>query len=397
MPQPTSSPRELALSGLPDAELIISAPGRVNLLGEHVDYNMGVVLPAAIDKRLWLAVKPIEEPVLQVTSLDLNEQVNIALKDVVTRVDEKGNPLPQWSLYPAAVAWVMLSKGYSIQGMQAVIASDLPMRAGLSSSAAIEVAFALAFQTIGGIEMNRMQLAQLCQLAENRYIGVQCGLMDQFAVSHGVARHALFFDTRSLEWQPIPLPADTVLVIADSGRTRELAHSAYNQRQQECQLAVQYIHRKNSNVHSLRDVTKQELAGFLDLLPEVVARRTHHVVDEIDRVERSALALVEDDAAAFGAFMLEGHASLRDLYDVSCDELDYLVEAASNHIGCLGARLTGAGFGGCTINLVQKQHAQDFCEKLQTAYQERFLVELKTYICHADRGAFVERMRKAVL
>ena len=391
------SPRDLVLSVLPDAELLVSAPGRVNLLGEHVDYNMGIVLPAAIDKRIWLAVKPIESPTLQLSSLDMNEKVDIALKDINARVDINGNPLPQWSLYLAAVAWVMLSKGYPIQGMQVVIASDLPMRAGLSSSAALEVAFALAVQTMGDIVMDRMQLAQLCQLAEKRFIGVQCGLMDQFAVSHGVARHALFFDTRSLEWQPIPLPMDTVLVIADSGKTRELVHSAYNQRQQECRLAVQYIQQRDKNVHSLRDVSRQDLDAFVDLLPEVIARRARHVVDEIDRVERSAIALVEDDAAAFGALMLAGHASLRDLYEVSCDELNFLVETASKQKDCIGARLTGAGFGGCTVNLVRTQHAQSFCEALQNAYLDHYFMELKTHICEADRGTCIERIEKAVV
>ena len=389
--------RDGVLAALPDAEWLVSAPGRVNLLGEHVDYNFGVVLPAAIDKRIWLAVKPIPSPILQLTSLDLNEKVEIALKDLNARVDTSGNPLPQWSLYPAAVAWTMHSKGYPVTGLQAVIASDLPMRAGLSSSAALEVAFALVFQTLGNIELDRMQIAQLCQLAENRYIGVQCGLMDQFAVCHGVARHALYFDTRSLEWQPIPLPGDTVLVIADSGKKRELVNSAYNQRRQECQLAVQFIQQRDQNVHSLRDVSKQDFETFVDLLPEVVERRARHVVEEIDRVERSALALVEDDAAAFGALMLAGHASLRDLYEVSCEELDFLVETASKQAGCIGARLTGAGFGGCTVNLVQKQYADDFCDALQSAYLDHYSMELRTYICRADRGAFIERNEKAVV
>lgn len=389
--------RDGVLSALPDAEWLVSAPGRVNLLGEHVDYNFGVVLPAAIDKRIWLAVKPIALPILQLTSLDLNEKVEIALKDLNARVDTSGSPLPRWSLYPAAVAWAMQSKGFPVQGLQAVISSDLPMRAGLSSSAAFEVAFALVIQTLGKIELDRMQIAQLCQLAENRYIGVQCGLMDQFAVSHGVARHALYFDTRSLEWQPIPLPGNTVLVIADSGKKRELVNSAYNQRRQECQRAVQYMQQREKDVHSLRDVSKHRFETFVDLLPEVVERRARHVVEEIDRVERSALALVEDDAAAFGALMLAGHASLRDLYEVSCDELDFLVETASKQKGCIGARLTGAGFGGCTVNLVQKQHAQSFCEALQNAYLDHYSMELKTHICQADRGAFIERNEKAVV
>ena len=390
-------PREMVLSAFPEASLLISAPGRVNLIGEHVDYNMGVVLPIAINKRVWVALEPLEKPLLCIKTLDLDDEVEFDFSDLVARVDINENPLPQWSLYPAAVAWALQSKGYPLSGFQAVIASDLPMRSGLSSSAAIEVAFALAFQTLQEYAMERMQLAQLCQLAENRFVGVRCGLMDQFAVSHGVARHALFFDTRSLEWQPIPLPAETVLVIADSGKKRELAASAYNQRQQECQLALQFLRQKNPHIRSLRDVERGEFARMEQDLPQVAAQRTRHVIEEMERVQQCALSLVEDDVDAFGKFMFAGHASLRDLYEVSCEELDFLVETAAVQTGCLGARLTGAGFGGCTLNLVRKQDAQHFCEAMRAAFQDRFSVELKTMICQADRGAFVERMKKAVV
>jgi galactokinase len=390
------NPRELVLASLPEAALLISAPGRVNLIGEHVDYNMGIVLPAAVDRRVWLAVKPLEAPILRITALDLEESVEINLNNLAARVDRKGKPLPLWSLYPSAVAWIFQSKGYTLSGLEACIASNLPMRAGLSSSAAIEVAFALAFQTLAGIEMERMHLAQLCQTAESSFIGVHCGLMDQFAVSHGVARHALFFDTRSLEWQPIPLPPDTVLVVADSGKKRELAKSAYNQRQQECQLAVQLLNRQNPAIHSLRDVEIDAFKKYEQFLPQPAAKRARHVIEEIERVQRSAIVLAEEDAVTFGQIMFAGHISLRDLYEVSCEELDFLVEMAAGLPGCLGAKLTGAGFGGCTVNLVRKPEAELFCEQMQAAYQSRFSVDLITHICRADRGAYVEKIEKAV-
>ncbi|MGV8025778.1 MAG: galactokinase [Anaerolineaceae bacterium] len=391
------NPRDLVLSAMPEATLLISAPGRVNLIGEHVDYNMGIVLPVAVDRRTWLAVKPLKKPLLRITALDLGEDIEIDLKNLDARVDIENRPLPVWSCYPAAIAWILRSKGYPVSGLEVCIASNLPMRAGLSSSAAIEVAFALAFLTAAEIKMERMQLAQLCQAAETSFIGVHCGLMDQFAVSHGVARHALFFDTRSLVWQPIALPPETVLVVADSGKKRELAKSAYNQRQQECEQAVELLNRQNPTIHSLRDVDFNTFKKFAHSLPHPLANRVRHVMEENDRVQRSAVMLANDDAAGFGQIMFEGHRSLRDLYEVSCDELDFLVEIAAKLPGCLGARLTGAGFGGCTVNLVRKADAEQFCQQLQAEYLSQFSMELKTYRCQADRGAYVEKIEKAVV
>ncbi len=396
VPNKTNS-RETVLSCLPDAELLISAPGRVNLIGEHVDYNMGIVLPAAVNRRMWLAVRALPEPIMRISALNLDETAEIDLENLSKKVDKQGKPLPLWAMYPAAVAGAFQSKGYSVGGLEACIASNLPMRAGLSSSAALEVAFALAFQTLSKIEMNRMQLAQLCRQAEADFIGVQCGLMDQFAVSHGVARHALFFDTRSLEWQPIPMPPDTVIVVANSGMQRELAGSAYNQRKQECQKAVELLHQYDPAIHSLRDVSPAAFLKYEQILPPVIAKRARHVIEEIDRVQRAAVFLVNEDAAGFGRIMLDGHRSLRDLYEVSCEKLDFLVEEASKIPGCLGARLTGAGFGGCTVNLVEKTQAEQFCSLLKTACQKQYGSEMEIIICQADRGAYVEKIEKAAL
>ena len=392
-----TNPHNSVLSCLPAAELLISAPGRVNLIGEHVDYNMGVVLPMAIDRRVWLAVRSISGSILHISALDLNETVEIDLENLPEKVDRQGSPLPLWAMYPAAVAQTFQSKGYSVRGLEACIASNLPMRAGLSSSAALEVAFALAFQTFSVIEMDRMRLAQFCRQAEVEYIGVQCGLMDQFAISHGVARHALYFDTQSLEWQPIPLPPETVIVVADSGIKRELANSAYNQRKQECQQAVELLQQYDPAIHSLRDVSLDAFTKYEKALPATIAKRARHVIEEIERVQRAAILLINDDAAGFGKIMFDGHRSLRDLYEVSCEELDLLVNEASKISGCLGARLTGAGFGGCTVNLVEKSQAPNFCDQLKTVYQDHFGKALETIICQADRGAYVEKIERGCL
>lgn len=392
----TVSPRLAALSELPDADLLVTAPGRVNLIGEHVDYNQGVVMPVAINKRVWLALKSIPEPLLKISTCNLEESVEISLDDLDAKIDVNGNPLPLWSLYPAAVAWVLRAQAYPLKGIQAVIASDLPMRAGLSSSAAIECAFALAFQNMNGWGMERMQMAQLCQQAENHYIGVDCGLMDQFAVLHGVARYALYFDTRTLEWQPIPMPLDTVLVIANTGKKRELARSAYNQRQQECRQAVLELGKHDPNIHALRDISLPEFSQYSALIDPLLAKRARHVIEEIDRVQQAAISLMEDDSTHLGALMKAGHYSLRDLYEVSTPELDFLVETAYTLQGCVGARLTGAGFGGCTVNLVLKSRVQSFCEQLKESYKKKFSIELETYLCQADRGAYVEKNEETV-
>ena len=228
---------------LPGAQWKVSSPGRVNLLGEHVDYNDGIVLPVAIDKRVYLTAKQRNDNQVFLRALDFNEMVVFSLDDVDKRLDIKENPIPEWALYPAGVAWALKNKGFSLSGFEAAYASDLPMGAGLSSSAAVETAFAVLWQKLGGWMTDRMDLAKICQLAENHFVGINCGLMDQFSSLHGVARHALFFDTRSLIWRPLPLPKETALVIADSNVRRKLADSAYNERRETCEQAVEILNK----------------------------------------------------------------------------------------------------------------------------------------------------------
>lgn len=378
---------------LPDATILASAPGRVNLLGEHVDYNGGVVLPIAIDRRVNLAARPRTDEVIHLTALDLNEKSSFSMKSLAERVDLEGKPIPRWALYPAGVAWALASKGLAVCGLDAVFSSTVPIGAGLSSSAAVEMAFAVTWQALGGWEADRMTLAKICQQAENQYVGVNCGLMDQFASAHGVSLHALWFDTLHLEWRPLPLPPGTAVVVADSGIRRELAASAYNDRRAACEKAMELLQTRMPGIQSLRDVSPRQLEENREVLPGEVYRRAKHVVDEMERVNQAAECLLKDDARQFGQLMFVGHQSLKDLYEVSCPELDALVEIAAGLPGCLGARLTGAGFGGCTVNLVKADLADEFIAALKQGYLEKTQRGAEVFKCQASRGAYVEKLK----
>jgi galactokinase len=370
--------------------LLARAPGRVNLLGEHVDYNGGPVLPAAIDRSVRIASAPNPSGVARLFARDLNKQVSFRLESLEAKLDLEGRPLPGWALYPAGVAWALQQAGYAIPGLDAVYTSNVPIGSGLSSSAAVEMAFAVTWQALGGWQADPMTLARLGQRAENQYLGVASGLMDQFASAHGVAGHALYFDTRSLEWQPVPLPAGTALVVADSKVRRNLMASGYNDRRAACEQAVTTLRQYMPHVETLRDVSPAEFAAYSEVLPPIVRQRAEHVVKEIARVHSAVTALRSNEKEAFGALMFAGHASLRDLYEVSTPELDALVEIARQLPGCYGARLTGAGFGGCTVNLVEASKAPDFITGLEAAYQHRTGRQAQVYLCRASQGAQIE-------
>lgn len=372
--------------GMP-ATLVARAPGRVNLLGEHVDYNDGFVLPAAIDRAVSLAAAPTDGDTVTLYALDLNRQAQFDLRNLSEKRDLQGNPLPDWARYPAGVAWALQQAGLPVRGMKAMFTSDVPMGAGLSSSAAVELAFAVTWRALGGWHASALQLAQFSQRAENGYVDVNCGLMDQFASACGKADHALYFDTRSLHWEPVPLPEDAAIIIANSNLPRSLANSAYNERRAACEEAVRLLQPHLPGVRALRDVAPAAFEQFAHHLPPLTARRARHVVQEVARVEHAIPALRSGDVAAFGALMNEGHASLRDLYEVSLPEIDFLVETAQNLPGCYGARLTGAGFGGCTVNLVQTAHAPAFIDALQDAYLKHTNRQAQVYLCRASDGA----------
>lgn len=368
-------------------QVFARAPGRVNILGEHVDYNDGVVLPMAIDREVGIVARQIDIDEFHLVALDLNEEVVCTRQSIQEKEDKWGQPLPRWALYPAGVAWVLLRNQLGVCGIQAVFSSSIPMGAGLSSSAAVEVAFATLWSALGGWRLPPLELAQACQKAENEYVGVACGLLDQFSSVCGVEGHLLFFDTRSLEWKPLQFFEDCAIVIADSRVERSLASSEYNRRRATCEEAVRHLQRFMPNLMSLRDISPVEFAAYRDYLPSEVQRRAEHVVKEIARVYSAVTALKNRDRRAFGALMYASHYSLRDDYEVSHPNLDILVEIAKQLPGCYGARLTGAGFGGCTVNMVAKSEVNPFIEQLGRLYLERTSVQGNVYAVSASQGA----------
>lgn len=374
---------------LPSARYCVSAPGRVNLLGEHVDYNDGFVLPAAIDRKVKIAANACADRLVRLTALDLNASVTFDLDQLEAKKDTSGAALPGWALYPAGVAWTLQNHGFAVSGIEAWFTSNIPIGSGLSSSAAVEVGFATLWRRLGGWQADQMALAKMCQEAENKYVGVNCGLMDQFASAHGVAGHALYLDTRSLNWRPVPMPAGTAIVIADSKVRRSLANSAYNERRASCEEAVRLLQVDLPGIKALRDVSPEEFHKLADKLPEITRKRAQHIVEECARVDEAIVKMEAGDAAGFGKLMYEGHASLRDLYEVSCPELDILVTIASTLPGCYGARLTGAGFGGCTVNLVEKDKAEAFVEQLRARYVQATGKAGDVYLCQASQGPIV--------
>ncbi len=366
---------------------VVVAPGRVNLLGEHVDYNDGPVLPVAIDRTMKLAFEPLDEPIIALSALDLGEKTAFRIVDIEDKVDLDGNPLPSFAEYPASVAWALQQEGLPVRGMRAAYTSNIPIGSGLSSSAAVEVGFARAFMALGEWEMTPMQLALLTQKGENKYVGVASGIMDQFASLFGVEHHALYLDTRSLDWEAVPLPDDVAVIVADSNVSRKLAGSAYNERREACQKAVEILQRFLPDIKALRDVSPEVFEGLSRHLPQPVRKRAQHVVEECARVKEAVQSLKLGDVVHFGSLMVDGHQSLRDLYEVSIPELNTLVEIAVGLPGCYGARLTGAGFGGCTVNLVREDRSQAFIDALSSDYTAQTGKSASIYLCCAAQGA----------
>jgi len=366
---------------------VVRSPGRVNLLGEHVDYNDGWVLPAAIDRAAYLAVGRCDSALVSLGAADLDENVTFRVTEMAAKGTVTGGPLPGWALYPAGVAHVLIDSGLAVTGMDAVLGSDVPRGAGLSSSAAVELAFAVAWRELGGWHKDGMELALLCQKAENSYVGVNCGIMDQFACANGKAEHALLLDCRTLEWSPVLLPPDVAIVIADTTKRRELGKSEYNNRRAACEEATRTFAAVLPNIRALRDVSVDDFSKYSHLLAPKVARRARHVIEECERTVTAVESLRRNDITAFGFAMNESHRTLRDLYEVSCFELDAMVSAAQSLDGCYGARLTGAGFGGCAVALVAASVVEDFEHQLAKHYEAATGLKPEIYVCRASAGA----------
>ena len=366
---------------------IVRAPGRVNLLGEHVDYNEGFVLPAAIDRATYIAFSPTGTDLSTLVAVDMNQQISFSSQTIPSKTQAGGSALPDWAYYPAGVMWSLNENGLETGGMNAVYASDVPCGSGLSSSASVEMAFTLAWQSLGNWRLPAMQRALLGQKAENQYVGVNCGIMDQFASACGVENKLLLLDCRSLEWKTIPLPEDVSIVIADTTIRRKLTSGEYNKRRAACEEAVRLLNQDLPNITSLRDISVEEFNRFADKLPEEVSKRARHVVEEIERSKQAGALLEAGNIQRFGELMNQCHVSLRDLYEVSCPELDIMVNIAQSLERCYGARLTGAGFGGCTVNLVASEKANQFAKALATGYEAATGLHPEIYITSASNGA----------
>lgn len=372
--------------------LVARAPGRVNLLGEHVDYNDGWVLPVAIDRAAYVAASTRSDDLVTIVAADLAAEVTLDPRTLAAKVDASGRPLEPWALYPAGVAAALMARGLPLRGINALLRSDVPRGAGVSSSAAVEIAFALAWSALGGWSLPAVDLATTCRAAENDYVGVGCGIMDQLASACGVRDHALLLDCRTLEWRAIALPPGLAIVIGDTGVRRELASGAFNERRTECAKALHLLREALPHVRALRDVTLDDLALHGPKLPARLRARALHVVGECARVRHGAELLEQGEVGAFGALLDASHASLRDLYQVSCPELDAMAAAARRIDGCLGARLTGAGFGGCVVALVRGEAVAGFTRALARDYGRVTGRNTVISVCRASTGATVENL-----
>ncbi len=368
---------------------IALAPGRVNLLGEHVDYNDGFVLPAAIDLATWIAFSPSGSDKNTLVAVDLDEETVFNLKGIESKTDINGAAMADWVKYPAGMVWALQEKGYVVKGMNAVFSSDVPRGASLSSSASVEMAFGVAWQTLGGWTLKPMDMALIGQRAENQYVGMNCGIMDQFASACGEKDRLLLLDCRSLDYRALPLPPDVSIVIADTSVRRTLLGSAYNKRRESCEEAVRLLAEKEPGLKSLRDISVEDFEKFAETLPLETRLRARHVVNEIERTNQAIPLLETGDVEAFGRLMNDCHTSLRDLYEVSGPELDLMARLAQVIPGCFGARQTGGGFAGCTVNLVTRERSTEFCRILSDQYEKQTGLHPAVYICEAARGAFL--------
>lgn len=360
---------------------LFRAPGRVNLIGEHTDYNDGFVMPVAINLSTWIELQTLDQRRLEVFSENSAEGFEFLL-------DEKSpKARGHWSDYIVGVALMLEQSGVQLRGARMRIKGEVPIGSGLSSSAALEVATALALTANSNVEMDRIDVARLCQRAENEFVGARVGIMDQFVSLNGCRDKALLLDCRSLEFRHLPIADTALLVVCNTMVKHELAASEYNERRRECEAGVSYLASRLEKVKALRDVTIDQLMHHRAEMPEPVFRRCRHVVTENTRVLEAAVSLEQGDLDHFGELMYESHRSLRDDYEVSCAELDLMVDLARRLSGVFGARMTGGGFGGCTVNLVGLEQVYAFKERITADYENATGLRPEIYICNAADGA----------
>jgi galactokinase len=361
--------------------VVVQAPGRVNLIGEHTDYNEGFVLPAAIAFQTRIAVARRGDRRVLVTSENFGERVEFNLDDL------PASPRGHWSDYIAGVVRLMDRELDGLPGANLLVHGNAPQGAGLSSSASLEVAVCKAFLEISGKALDGASVALLCQRAENEFVGARCGIMDQFISVHGKRNHALLLDCRTLEFRQRSIPSDVRLVICNTMVRHSVAAGKYNERRAECETAARFFAERVPGAKTLRDVTAADFEKLGGQLPEVIRKRCRHILSENSLVLQAAEALELGDLHLFGRLMGNSHASLRDDFEVSCEELDLMVRLAQQNNGVYGARMTGGGFGGCTINLVQEDHVEAFQRNVAAGYESATRRAPEIYISPAADGA----------
>ena len=372
---------------------LIRAPGRVNLIGEHTDYNDGFVLPMAIDHAVWIALRPRKDRMVRVHSLDYKERAEFSLDSL-----RKGKG---WAEYIKGVAHELIDAGfdtlsgtgrlspanYGLAGWEGVLGGDVPKGAGLSSSAAVELAAARAFASVSGFAWEPARMAKIGQRAENHWVGVNCGIMDQMVSAAARAGHALFLDCRSLEYEHVPLPDGVAVVVMDTSTRRGLVDSAYNERRAQCETAAKFF-----EVPALRDVSLEEFNVKSRKLEDVVMRRARHIISENQRVLDAVAAMRAGDVHKLGNLFNESHASLRDDFEVTNEALNQIADAAQVQPACYGARMTGAGFGGCAVALVDAEQLDAFIKDVKEDYRKRSGMEAQFYVCQPSEGASEVRL-----
>jgi len=373
--------RSLHVSRLKSEPEIFAAPGRVNLIGEHTDYAEGFVMPAAIDFATLAAISPRDDGKIVIYSENFKEERVFA----ASSLPESGSK--DWSDYPLGVMVMLAGAGHQIPGLSLSLLGDVPVASGLSSSAAVEVATALALTSLVGVDYPRPQLARLCQRAENEFVGANCGIMDQFISANGAEDHALLLDCRDLSFKLAPIPANVALVIANTMVKHSVAGGEYTTRRAEVEEAASVIARHRPEVRFLRDATVEDLHKWGAEMSVNALKRARHVITENTRTVAAAEALIRHDLKELGRLMAEAHVSYSQDFEASCVEADTMVMLAHQQPGLIGARLTGGGFGGCTINLVEQAKASEFKEGLAASYASPTRIVPQIHVCHASSGA----------
>jgi galactokinase len=372
--------------GAPDGLLWSRAPGRVNLIGEHTDYNNGYVFPIAIDRDIVVAFRPNGTRMVNLHALNFNDSASFAL------VDPKADAEHPWMVYPMGIARILQEKGIEVPGLDVVFHGTVPTGGGLSSSAALTVAFGLAYAHAAGRTVDRRELALMCQQTEHRFCGVKCGIMDQYVSLHAERGKAVYIDCRDLRHELVPCAfSEAHFVVCDTRIKHELASSEYNKRRAQCEEAASVLAEFIPGVTSLRDVNVQQFKAYQHRVPSPMRERARHVITENQRVISARQAMIHGKPLELGILMDASHDSLDADYEVTCPELNLLVSLARDCKGTFGSRMTGGGFGGCTVSLVAVERIEEFCERLRKGYRERTNIDPFTYVVEAEQGAEIFR------